>query len=78
MSYQISKYEAIKAVLKAEENNYNKLASKMMQAIRRAARQEINQNIYAKVYIIDENEKKYFDRVSGLAKKTRTIKKRRR
>ena len=64
MTYQISKYEAIKAVLKAEENQNDKLASKMMQAIRRAARQEIKCNIYTKFYVINENEKKYFEQVS--------------
>lgn len=64
MSYQISKYEALKAVLKAEEMNKNKLAFKMMQAIRRAARQEIKCNVYTKVYIISEQEKKVFERVS--------------
>lgn len=68
MSYQISKYEAIKAVLKAEESQNNKLALKLMQVIRRAARQEIKCNIYAKVYIINESEKKYFERVSILVK----------
>lgn len=66
MSYQISKYDAIKAVLKAEESQNNKLASKMMQVIRRAAREEIKCEIYTKVYIIDENEKKYFERVHAI------------
>jgi len=66
MSYQISKYDAIKAVLKAEESQSNKLASKMMQVIRRAAREEIKCEIYTKVYIIDENEKKYFERVHAI------------
>ncbi len=60
MSYQISKYEAIKAVLKAEESRNNKRASRMMQIIRRAAREEIKRKIYTNVYIINENEKKYF------------------
>lgn len=64
MSYQISKYEALKAVLKAEETNNNKLAYKMMQVIRRAARQEIKCNVYTKVYVISEQEKKLFERVS--------------
>jgi len=64
MSYQISKYEAIKAVLRAEENHNDKLALKMMEVIRRATRREIRSNIYAKVYIINENEKKYFEKVS--------------
>lgn len=64
MSYQISKYEAIKAVLRAEENHNDKLALKMMEVIRRATRREISSNLYAKVYIINESEKKYFERVS--------------
>lgn len=64
MSYQISKYEAIKAVLRAEENHNDKLAIKMMEVIRRAARREIKNNIYAKVYILNEKEKKHFERVS--------------
>ena len=64
MSYQISKYVALKAVLSAEESNQKKLAAKMMQAIRRATRNEIKQNVYTKVYIINEEEKKYFERVS--------------
>lgn len=63
MSYQISKYDAIKAVLKAEESQNNKLAAKIMQIIRRAAREEIKCEIYTKVYMINENEKKYFERV---------------
>ena len=64
MSYQISKYVALKAVLSAEEANEKKLAAKMMQAIRRATRSEIKQNVYTKVYIINEEEKKYFERGS--------------
>ena len=64
MSYQISKYEAIKAVLRAEENHNDKLALKLMEVIRRATRREIKSSIYAKVYILNENEKKYFERVS--------------
>ena len=64
MSYQISKYEALKAVLTAEETNQKKLAAKMMQAIRRATRNEIKQNVYTKIYIINEEEKKCFERVS--------------
>ncbi len=64
MSYQIPKYVALKAVLSAEEANQKKLASKMMQAIRRATRNEIKQNAYTKVYIINEEEKRYFESVS--------------
>lgn len=64
MSYQISKYEAIRAVLRAEESHNEKLALKMMDVIRRAAKREIKSNVYAKVYIINENEKKHFEKVS--------------
>lgn len=63
MSYQISKYDAIKAMLVAEEQNNNKLALKLMQAIRRATRKEIKQNKYTSIYIINENDKKNFEKV---------------
>lgn len=61
MSYQISKYEAIKAVLKAEESDNIRLVNKMMQVIRRAARYEIKKNSYTGFYILSEQEKKYFE-----------------
>lgn len=59
MSIQISKYDAIKAVIRAEETD-NKLAYNMMQAIRRAMRKEMQNNEYNKYYIINEREGKYF------------------
>lgn len=61
MSYQISKYEAIKAVLKAEESDNIRLVNKMMRVIRRAARYEIKKNSYTEFYILSEQEKKYFE-----------------
>lgn len=64
MSYQISKYDAIKVALQAEESSSNKLARKVLRAIQRAASYEITSKNYSDVYIITENEKKYFERVS--------------
>ena len=63
MSYQISKYDAIKAVLQAEESDNIQLVNKMMQVIRRAARQEIKCNTYTKFYVLHESEKKYFEKI---------------
>lgn len=63
MNYQISKYDAVKAVLKAEEANNIRLANKLMYVIRRAARHEIQQNSYDEFYILSEREKKYFENV---------------
>ena len=64
MNYQISKYEAIKAVLNAEKCDNQKLAYKMMQVIRRAVRQEIESNSYTSFYIFNEQEKTIFENVS--------------
>lgn len=61
MSYQISKYEAIRAVLKAEESDNIRLVNKMMHVIRRAARSEIKKNNYTGFYTLSEREKKYFE-----------------
>jgi hypothetical protein len=61
MCYKISKYEAIKAVLQAEEQENIILAHKRMNVIRRAVRDEIKKNIYSTVYCITENEKRAFE-----------------
>lgn len=64
MKYQISKYEAIKAVLKAEEEKNIKLVNQMMLIIRRAARKEIKQNKYKTYYTINDHDKKYFEKAT--------------
>ena len=64
MNYQISKYDAIKVVLKAEKSEDKKLIYNLMQIIRRAARQEIDDNIYNKYYVLNENEIKVFNKLS--------------
>ena len=64
MSYQVSKYEVIKAVLKAEKYDDKKLVCKMMQIIRRAVRDEIEHNSYTEFYVFSEQEKKIFENVS--------------
>lgn len=64
MNYQISKYDAIKAVLKAEECSSDKLAAKVLQIIQRVTNCEIENKNYRNVYIITANEKKYFERIS--------------
>lgn len=67
MTYQISKYDAVKAALKAEEANNIRLANKLMYVIRRAARHEIQQKSYDEFYVLSEREKKYFENaVCGL------------
>lgn len=63
MSYVISKYDAIKAVLKAEKQKSG-LADELMTVVRRAARHEITTNDYNEFYIINEDEKKLFEKVS--------------
>ena len=60
MYIRISKYDAIKAILIAEEKNKDKLVYNMTNAIRRAMRKEIENNEYLEYYIIHEREKKYF------------------
>ena len=40
----------------------------MMQAIRRATRKEIQQNLYRNYYIITERDKKYFEKDIYLCK----------
>ena len=62
MYFKISKYDALKAVIKAEEIDNSKLVYNMMQAIRRATRKEIQQNLYRNYYIITERDKKYFEK----------------
>ena len=62
MSYTISKYDAIKALLKVEKQKHE-LANELMMAIRRAARYEITTNNYKTFYIINEEEKKLFEEV---------------
>lgn len=62
MYFKISKYDALKAVIKAEEIENSKLVYNMMRAIRRAARKEIDQNLYKSYYIINERDKKYFEK----------------
>lgn len=64
MNYKISKYDAIKVVLKAEKSEDKKLIYNLMQIIRRAARQEIDDNIYNKYYVLNENEIKVFNKLS--------------
>ena len=49
MSYTISKYDAIKAVLKVEKQKHE-LANELMMALRRAARYEITTNNYKTFY----------------------------
>lgn len=61
MCYKISKYEAIKAVLQAEEQENTLLAQKRMNVIRRAVRDEIKKSIYSTVYCITEKEKRVFE-----------------
>lgn len=63
MTYQISKYDAIKVVLKAKDQQ-NRLADDVLLAVRRAARHEITTNNYNMYYIINEKEKKLFEDVS--------------
>ena len=63
MTYQISKYDAIKVVLKAKDQQ-NRLADDLLLAIRRAAKYEITTNNYNMYYIINEKEKKLFEDVS--------------
>lgn len=65
MNYQISKYDAIKVVLKAEKSDNRKLVYDLMQIIRRAARQEIDNNTYNEYYILNENEIKIFNKFSN-------------
>lgn len=64
MSYQISKYDAVKAALIAEKSCSNNVSEKIQQAIQRAANYEIQKKKYSKMYIITENEKKYFEKVA--------------
>ena len=64
MSYQISKYDAIKIVLQAEECSSSKLAAKVLQIVQCATSNEIKRKKYSNVYIITENDKKYFEKVS--------------
>ena len=62
--FRISKYDALKAVIKADEIENQKLVYNMMKAIRRAARREIKHNLYQNYYVIGEHEKKYFEKLN--------------
>lgn len=62
MSYQISKYEAIKVALAIEERNNIKLMNQLMHTIRRATANEMKTNIYTQYYEINESEKKAFEK----------------
>ena len=63
MTYQVSKYDAIKAILKAKDQ-HNRLADDLLVAVRRAARHEIKTNNYKGFYLIDEQEKMLFEKAS--------------
>lgn len=64
MNYQIYKYDAIKAALRAGENDNDNLSMELLRVIWRAANHEIKQKKYKPVYIITESEKKLFEKSS--------------
>ena len=65
MSFQVLKYDAIKAILEAEESDNINLAYNMLQSILHATRREIKNNCYSKYYIISAHDKKHFKCLSN-------------
>lgn len=63
MSFQISKYDAIRATLLAEESESRKIQNKLIKFIFDETRHEIKENIYLQYYTIDEKEKDLFEKI---------------
>lgn len=63
MSFQISKYDAIRAALLAEESESRKIQNKLIKFIFDETRHEIKENIYLQYYTIDEKEKDLFEKI---------------